>query len=102
MTEETKIQQEAEELYPEPFDNDINTRNMEISNEAARALQRAYTRGASTRIPLLAEIERLKMENEKLKSELKQHLPEKCIRDWGEVKFCPIRQGEGGKCKHCI
>ena len=28
-------------------------------------------------------------------------LPDDCVKDWGEVKFCENRQGDGNRCKHC-
>jgi hypothetical protein len=28
-------------------------------------------------------------------------LPNDCVNGWGEVKFCEVRNGDGGKCKWC-
>jgi pantothenate synthetase len=36
-----------------------------------------------------------------LKEQLKRHLPEDCVRQWDEVKFCDVRQGDGWQCKRC-
>ena len=32
---------------------------------------------------------------------LKHHLPDECIERYAEVKFCPIRNGDGWQCKEC-
>lgn len=40
-------------------------------------------------------------EHEKMKEQLKQHLPEECIERYAEVKFCSIRNGDGWQCKEC-
>jgi len=30
-----------------------------------------------------------------------QGLPDDCVRGWDEVKFCDVRNGDGGLCKWC-
>jgi len=43
-----------------------------------------------------------KIEREELISIAKTGLPSECVENWSEVKFCSIRNGEGGKCKWCF
>ncbi len=38
---------------------------------------------------------------EEMKSMTHEGLPNDCIEEWGEVKFCHHRQGHGNKCKQC-
>lgn len=38
----------------------------------------------------------------KLQEMVKYGLPERCVQDWGSVKFCTNRQGEGNICKQCL
>ena len=66
MNEEQKIREEAEK-YAKSFGNLPSHSSEEIAN-----IETDYIAGAKTRIPLLAEIQRLKEENEKLKGELEQ------------------------------
>ena len=40
-------------------------------------------------------------EIEELKQLTHNSLPDECIKEWDEVKFCEHRQGEGNKCKKC-
>lgn len=42
-----------------------------------------------------------KEEYDELKRLAHNGLPDDCVLEWGEVKFCPNRQGDGGMCKHC-
>jgi hypothetical protein len=36
-----------------------------------------------------------------LLSMVKNGLPDDCVHGWDEVKFCPVRQGDGWECRHC-
>lgn len=38
---------------------------------------------------------------EEMKRLAHQGLPDDCVKGWGEVKFCPNRQGDGNMCKWC-
>ena len=51
---------------------------------------------------LESENQRLKEELDKANNRIKLMLPSDCIGGYDEVKFCPIRQGDGNECKHCI
>lgn len=43
----------------------------------------------------------LKKELDLMKELAHAGLPNDCIRGWDEVKFCDIRNGDGGQCKWC-
>ncbi len=45
--------------------------------------------------------EEVEIDIEKLKELAHNGLPDDCIRNWTEVKFCENRQADGGACKHC-
>ncbi len=40
-------------------------------------------------------------EIEQLKFYAHNGLPDDCVKGWDEVKFCEIRNEEGGECKWC-
>jgi hypothetical protein len=46
-------------------------------------------------------IKQLQEEVNRLKVLAHEGLPNECISGFDEVKFCPIRQGDGNACKHC-
>lgn len=73
MTEETKIQQEAEALYQ------TSLPLTDMMKALIRSKIYSYIAGASTRIPLLAEIERLKSASAYWKN--KCELAEECLRE---------------------
>lgn len=59
-----------------PWDSDYYESRIKELKEALKEL-----------LPLIEESKRLSQE---------------CIMDYDEVKFCPIRQGEGNQCRHCF
>lgn len=81
------------------------TEELRKENEGLLAYQRiqhlSTTKHLEDNAKFEKEIERLKESNKELEERLKQHLPSECVDGWDEVKFCPTRQGEGGKCKWC-
>lgn len=38
---------------------------------------------------------------QELEQRIHELLPNDCVENWAEVKFCPLRQGDGGACKQC-
>lgn len=42
-----------------------------------------------------------KEEIEQITHDAHNGLPDDCIKGWDEVKFCEVRNGDGGGCKWC-
>lgn len=69
MNELEKINKEAEGLYPEIIERDFNPMS-DGSYDINESARKAYKKGASTRIPLLAEIERMKSKVKELERDI--------------------------------
>jgi len=86
-----------------------NVNNKHSNNMKEQILQILTEVSKGEKCPEHAQIELLGLfsgsisidEIEKMKRLAHEGLPDDCVNEWNDVKFCHYRQGDGNMCKHC-